>query len=137
MNNVQSPLRSLLLNCHNLKTLDNFCHLSTSYIYTENPLVPAKPFGLSYSTKSYQWKQADYDEKRKKFQELEVQYRKLLNIDKLTTEEKRIHNLHAEAVARGHFTYDDPSSNEKVLTRLRHFLKGKCCGKSCRHVSSL
>ncbi|KAJ1520076.1 hypothetical protein ONE63_004301 [Megalurothrips usitatus] len=81
----------------------------------------------------YSDKKIDLEEKRRKFQELENEYQGLLCIDKLTSDEKTIHYLHAEAVLKGHFTYDDPFLNEKVLTRLRHFLKGKCCGKSCRH----
>ena len=39
--------------------------------------------------------------------------------------EKKIWNLH--------FTYDDPDTGLKVITRLRHHLKGSCCGNACRH----
>ena len=40
---------------------------------------------------------------------------------------------HRRAVARGHFTYDDPATGLRVMTRLRHHLKGSCCGSACRH----
>lgn len=88
----------------------------------------------TYSAENQKPGQTDVEEKRKRFQEFEKNYQAMLCLDKLTSDEKRIHFHHQEAVAKGHFTYDDPFLNEKVLTRLRHFLKGKCCGKSCRHV---
>ncbi|KAK3922401.1 30S ribosomal protein S5 [Frankliniella fusca] len=69
----------------------------------------------NYSTEANTSKKSDYDEKRKKFKELEEQYQKMLCIENLTTEERRIHVLHAEAVAKGHFTYDDPWLNEKCI----------------------
>jgi len=40
---------------------------------------------------------------------------------------------HRKAVNNGHFTYDDPITGLKVMTRLRHHLKGTCCGSACRH----
>ena len=55
---------------------------------------------------------------------------------RLTSEEAEIAQLHKEAVNNGHFTYDDPKLQRKVLTRLRHFLRGSCCGNACRHVRS-
>ena len=51
----------------------------------------------------------------------------------LSEREKLIHEKHNQAVRDLHFTYDDPESGLKVLTRLRHFLKGTCCGNACRH----
>ncbi|KAE8752797.1 hypothetical protein FOCC_FOCC000535 [Frankliniella occidentalis] len=121
------PIRSVPLCCHNLKALKRSCLLNFN--------VSKEHIGRleNYSTESKKANQPDFEEKKKKFRELEDQYRKMLCIENLTTEERRIHVLHAEAVAKGHFTYDDPWLNEKVLTRLRHYLKGKCCGKSCRH----
>ena len=63
---------------------------------------------------------------------------------------------HQRAVTSGHFTYDDPATGLRVMTRLRHHLKvppptfppptppphhlnphhhlkGSCCGSACRH----
>ena len=47
--------------------------------------------------------------------------------------EKKIVEQHREAVQNLCFTYDDPETGLKVITRLRHFLKGSCCGNACRH----
>lgn len=74
-------------------------------------------------------------EKIKLFWENEIVHKANLTYDLLTNEEKQIHNLHEEAVSKGHFTYHDPKTNERILTRLRHYLRGKCCGNACRHVS--
>lgn len=74
-------------------------------------------------------------EKIKLFWENEILHRANLKFNLLTDEEKQIHNLHEEAVSKGHFTYHDPKTNERILTRLRHYLRGKCCGNACRHVS--
>jgi Family of unknown function (DUF5522) len=30
-------------------------------------------------------------------------------------------------------SYEDPFTGLKVMTRWRHFSKGSCCGKACRH----
>ena len=52
---------------------------------------------------------------------------------RLTADEQLIRQCHAEAVARFHFTYDDPLTGLRVMTRYRHFLRGSCCGNACRH----
>nr|CAD7410671.1 unnamed protein product [Timema cristinae] len=70
---------------------------------------------------------------RLKFWELENELESKVDYDCLSDLEKRIHVCHGEAVQRGHFTYDDPETGDRVLTRLRHFLKGACCGSACRH----
>ncbi|KAJ9579763.1 hypothetical protein L9F63_004600 [Diploptera punctata] len=72
-------------------------------------------------------------EKRRKFWEQEKTFEAQVDYSRLNDMEKLIHKTHAEAVARGHFTYDDPENGDRVLTRLRHFLKGSCCGSACRH----
>jgi hypothetical protein len=74
-------------------------------------------------------------EQRKKFWEQEKEFEAQVDYNKLSEAERLIHKIHAEAVARGHFTYDDPENGDRVFTRLRHFLKGSCCGSACRHVS--
>ena len=56
-----------------------------------------------------------------------------VDYSKLSEKEKLIHEKHNEAVKNLHFTYDDPDTGLKVITRLRHFLKGSCCGSACRH----
>lgn len=79
----------------------------------------------------------EYAELRKKFWELEKVIERNVNYCLLTEKEKEIHKAHNEAVKKGHFSYDDPFTKEKILTRLRHFLKNTCCGKACRHVSEI
>ena len=40
---------------------------------------------------------------------------------------------HAEAVARGSKTYNDPATGYSVFTEVAHRARGKCCGSGCRH----
>lgn len=77
----------------------------------------------------------EYLSKRQLFWEQENVFQKNIKIYLLTEEEKAIHHKHNEAIKNGHFSYNDPISNEKIITRWRHFLRGSCCGKACRHVS--
>lgn len=72
-------------------------------------------------------------EKRREFWEKEKEFESQVDYSRLSEAEKLIHKTHGDAVARGHFTYDDPENGDRVLTRLRHFLKGSCCGNACRH----
>lgn len=74
-------------------------------------------------------------QKMKKFWENERLLTANLEYESLNEEEKIIHDLHNDAITKGHFTYYDPKTNERILTRLRHYLRGKCCGNACRHVS--
>ena len=70
---------------------------------------------------------------RAEFLQREEDWEKGVDYKKLTGKEKLIHEKHNEAVKNFHFTYDDPETGLKVITRLRHFLKGTCCGNACRH----
>ena len=70
---------------------------------------------------------------RAEFLRLEEDWEEKVNYTKLSVQEKLIHQKHNEAVKDFHFTYDDPETGLKVITRLRHFLKGTCCGNACRH----
>ncbi|XP_057364860.1 uncharacterized protein LOC130685562 isoform X1 [Daphnia carinata] len=70
---------------------------------------------------------------RDQFLEAEKQWDKLVNWDRLNKIESEIVKTHKQAVMNGHFTYDDTNLNKKVMTRLRHFLRGSCCGNACRH----
>ena len=63
----------------------------------------------------------------------ELEWESTVDYGRLTTQEKHIHEKHKEAIENFHFTYDDPETGLKVVTRLRHFLKGTCCGNACRH----
>jgi hypothetical protein len=74
-------------------------------------------------------------EQRRKFWEEEKKFESQVDYSRLSGAEQLIHMTHAEAVRKGHFTYDDPENGDRVFTRLRHFLKGSCCGTACRHVS--
>merc|ERR1712223_228812 len=70
---------------------------------------------------------------RAEFLQREEDWEKRVDYKKLAGKEKLIHDKHNEAVKNFHFTYDDPETGLKVITRLRHFLKGTCCGNACRH----
>ena len=41
--------------------------------------------------------------------------------------------LHARACASGEHFYTDPATGYKVMTRLCHEKRGRCCGSGCRH----
>lgn len=86
-----------------------------------------------YSREMVELKDPRELEKRQKFWEMEKEMESKVVYDQLTEEERVIHEAHAAAVRRGHFTYDDPATGDRIKTRLRHFLKGRCCGKACRH----
>ena len=73
-------------------------------------------------------------ETREKFLEAEKVWDAKIDWDSLTKEEIAIVKVHKEAVTNGYFTYEDPKLRRKVMTRLRHFLRGTCCGNACRHV---
>ena len=73
---------------------------------------------------------------RLKFWEAEKAWDATIDWEKLSDREIKIVLAHKEAVVNGHFTYDE-GQGLKVITRLRHFLKGTCCGNACRHVISL
>ncbi|PSN36031.1 hypothetical protein C0J52_21429 [Blattella germanica] len=87
--------------------------------------------------KTTQVKDAQQQERRRKFWEQEKKFEAGVDYSRLNETEKLIHKMHAEAVERGHFTYDDPENGDRVFTRLRHFLKGSCCGSACRHVPEI
>jgi len=72
-------------------------------------------------------------EMREQFFAAERVFESQVDYSKLSSEELRIHQAHREAIDNLHFTYDDPQTGLKVITRLRHFLKGTCCGNACRH----
>lgn len=72
---------------------------------------------------------------REEFQVKEAQWESLVDRSLLLDKDVKIYEEHKAAVVRGHFTYDDPFTGYRVMTRLRHFLRGSCCGNACRHVS--
>lgn len=41
--------------------------------------------------------------------------------------------LHAAACSRGDLSYADPETGYRVMTRLAHTQRGRCCGSGCRH----
>jgi hypothetical protein len=75
--------------------------------------------------------------RREKFLEAEKEWDAKIDLESLSQEEIAIVKNHKQAVMNGHFTYNDPQLNKKVLTRLRHFLRGSCCGNACRHVRTI
>lgn len=70
---------------------------------------------------------------RTEFLEQEKVFESQVDLDALSPDELSIHHAHREAIEGLHFTYDDPETGLKVITRLRHFLKKTCCGNACRH----
>lgn len=56
-----------------------------------------------------------------------------VDYSKLSEREKLIHLKHKEAIEDFHWTYIDPESGNKAITRFRHYLKKTCCGNACRH----
>ncbi|EFX84943.1 hypothetical protein DAPPUDRAFT_314549 [Daphnia pulex] len=70
---------------------------------------------------------------REKFLEAEKEWDRKVKWDSLNEDEIEIVKAHKRAVLNGHFTYDDTKLGKKVTTRLRHFLRGSCCGNGCRH----
>lgn len=77
---------------------------------------------------------AEWKVKRKQFMEAEIEWDRKVCWESLSAEEAQIVRTHKQAVLNGHFTYDQ--GDKKVKTRLRHFLRGTCCGNACRHVRS-
>lgn len=75
-------------------------------------------------------------QKRLKFLEAEKDWDDLVQWVILSEEEKKIVKAHKQAVLNGQLTYEDPKTKYKVMTRLKHYLRGTCCGNACRHVSS-
>ena len=52
---------------------------------------------------------------------------------RLTDADKEIRVRHRAAAAALEQLYEDPKTGLMVVTRWKHFLKGKCCGNACRH----
>ena len=71
--------------------------------------------------------------KRQAYLKFESEWESKVDYNQLTSKEKSIHLKHKEAIEDLHWTYLDPDSGLKVITRFRHYLKGRCCGNACRH----
>ncbi|CAL4203339.1 unnamed protein product [Meganyctiphanes norvegica] len=63
----------------------------------------------------------------------EQYWENLVDLEYLEEKDIKILEAHRQAVVAGHFTYDDPETGLRVMTRLRHFLRRTCCGNACRH----
>ncbi|KAK3876764.1 hypothetical protein Pcinc_018477 [Petrolisthes cinctipes] len=70
---------------------------------------------------------------RERFEAREREWEAGVDRSLLQPEDLEIYEAHKAAVARGHFTYDDPYTGYRVMTRLRHYWRGSCCGNACRH----
>ncbi|XP_049816216.1 uncharacterized protein LOC126263197 [Schistocerca nitens] len=124
-----------------LKFCEKCIHSSVKLLDFQSPIVfktakfsaPSAQEPTKYSRQMIELKDPRELEKRQKFWEMEKEMESKVQYAQLTAEERIIHEAHAEAVRRGHFTYDDPATGDRIKTRLRHFLKGRCCGKACRH----
>ena len=109
------------LRLHNLRSLTRAIHTTASHYNSATGRVVPAP----QSERQAQM--------RKEFLILESEWESRVDYSKLSDLEKHIHEKHNEAVKNFHFTYDDPETGLKVITRLRHFLKSTCCGNACRH----
>lgn len=70
---------------------------------------------------------------REDFYRKEQEWEAKVDLNQLMESEKLIHRRHKEAIQGLHLSYEDPFSGLKVMTRWRHYSKGGCCGKACRH----
>lgn len=70
---------------------------------------------------------------RDAFEEKEKEWESLVDRSLLHEEDIQIYEAHKEASQLGRFSYDDPSTGRRVMTRRRHFYRGSCCGNICRH----
>jgi len=92
-----------------------------------------QPVKSTKKKKTLKEKEDNLAKLRAEFEEYEEKHQQQLNLALLSPEEVRIHECHAEAVRRRKFTYDDPLTGCRVITRLQHFLRKRCCGNACRH----
>lgn len=121
------------INAHQ-KNLERFC--CDSHHQGNRFLIILRQYSnTSTSDEDPEAKKLQQTNMREKFWEKENDFESQVDYQALSESEKLIHKLHREAIERGHFTYDDPQTGYKVFTRLRHFLRGSCCGNACRHVS--
>ena len=51
----------------------------------------------------------------------------------VSAEHLSIARAHAQAVAAGERTYNDPVTGFAIMTSLHHRRRGFCCGSACRH----
>ncbi|KAH3791965.1 hypothetical protein DPMN_145454 [Dreissena polymorpha] len=57
----------------------------------------------------------------------------MVDYQKLSPLELKIHDRHRTAVKTGELMYVDPQTGYSVMTRLAHLQRGQCCGNACRH----
>ncbi|KAF2359164.1 hypothetical protein FHG87_010081 [Trinorchestia longiramus] len=101
-------------------------------IHAAHSLAPARCCSSKSSATSKK-QNNQMDKLRAEFECLEADLQSQLDREQLSDEEWDIHCAHAEAIKKRQFTYDDPVTLNRVMTRLCHFLRGKCCGNACRH----
>jgi len=70
---------------------------------------------------------------REEFFRREQEWESRVDLTKLSENDKVIHQKHKFAAMSLHLSYEDPFTGLKVMSRWRHFSKGSCCGKACRH----
>ena len=106
-----------------------------SYLFLVNSSATLTSF-YTTSTQAYQAVNPPQDDKQRKLREnfwlREKELLSRVDYNQLDLTSQRIHQAHSVAIEKYHFTYDDPITGLKVMTRLRHFLRGTCCGNACR-----
>ena len=75
----------------------------------------------------------EYQVIREAYLDFERDWENKVKYELLSEKEKLIHLKHKEAIEDFHWTYIDPESGNKAITRFRHYLKKTCCGNACRH----
>ncbi|XP_013420114.1 uncharacterized protein LOC106180630 [Lingula anatina] len=63
----------------------------------------------------------------------EEDWDRIVNPNRLTEVEYRVHTAHIDAIQNGDEMYTDPITGLMVMTRLAHVTRGQCCGRVCRH----
>jgi Family of unknown function (DUF5522) len=113
----------------------HLCQLESCGRFAANCFTTAAGSGkVDASTSDRRHKlSADQQRLRDEFLRQEAEREAAVDHSRLTAAEQLIHARHAAAVARFHFTYDDPATGLRVMTRYRHYLRGSCCGSDCRH----
>ena len=76
---------------------------------------------------------AEYQVTRDAYIAFEKEWEKKVDYSQLNLQEQIIHSKHKEAIENFHWSYIDPESGNKALTRFRHYLRKTCCGNACRH----
>nr|ADD38375.1 protein C1orf53 [Lepeophtheirus salmonis] len=91
------------------------------------------PYLPRYYSSSTQDKENLGQNLKRDYLNFEKKFTQNLDLEYLSPRELTIHNAHALAISKGHYTYDDPETGLRVMSRMIHFYRARCCGNACRH----